>query len=281
MRGLLADQHPDLAALPLREFASGWDNLIYRLGDALCVRLPRRQLGADLVVHEQTWLPRLAPSLPLPVPAPLRTGEPGRRYPWRWSICPWLPGEPAATSAPRDPFASADRLGAFSAALHRPAPTDAPRNAFRGGPLQSRNAALDRRVEQLGAAIDAAAVRALWARCLALPHWSKAPVWLHGDLHPANLLVHEGVLSAVIDLGDISAGDPATDLAIAWMLFEPSARQRFRSAAGDVDDATWGRAQGWALQLALAFMADSADEPVLRRIGEATLDTALGDDGAA
>ncbi len=62
VRGLLADQHPELAALPLREFASGWDNVIYRLGDAHCVRLPHRQLGADLVAHEQTWLPRLAPS---------------------------------------------------------------------------------------------------------------------------------------------------------------------------------------------------------------------------
>ena len=48
VRGLLADQHPDLAALPLRKLAEGWDNVIFRLGDALCVRLPRRQLGAEV-----------------------------------------------------------------------------------------------------------------------------------------------------------------------------------------------------------------------------------------
>jgi aminoglycoside phosphotransferase (APT) family kinase protein len=87
VRSLLTAQHADLADLPLRQFASGWDNVIYRLGDAYSVRLPRRQLGADLVAHEQRWLPQLAPRLPLPVPVPVRTGEPGLGYPWHWSIC--------------------------------------------------------------------------------------------------------------------------------------------------------------------------------------------------
>jgi aminoglycoside phosphotransferase (APT) family kinase protein len=280
VRGLLADQHPELAALPLRKIASGWDNVIYRLGDAHCVRLPRRQLGADLVVHEQTWLPRLAASLPLPVPTPLRTGEPGRGYPWRWSICPWFPGEPAAAAPPRDPLAAANKLGAFVTALHRPAPENAPTNRWRSCTLQARNALHEERVARLGGAIDAPAVAALWARCLALPEWSGSPVWLHGDLHPANLLVHEGALSAVIDFGDITSGDPATDLAVGWMLFDADARQHFRAAVENVDDATWGRARGWALQLALALLAGSADEPLLHRVGQTTLHAVLADVGA-
>jgi aminoglycoside phosphotransferase (APT) family kinase protein len=76
VRRLLADQHPDLAGLPLALVANGWDNAIFRLGDDLAVRLPRRQLGADLVVNEQRWLPELAPRLPLRVPVPLRVGSP-------------------------------------------------------------------------------------------------------------------------------------------------------------------------------------------------------------
>jgi aminoglycoside phosphotransferase (APT) family kinase protein len=39
---LLAAQQPDLAHLPIRVMAHGWDNLMYRLGDELAVRLPRR-----------------------------------------------------------------------------------------------------------------------------------------------------------------------------------------------------------------------------------------------
>ena len=88
---LLLDQHPDLAHLPLAALASGWDNAIFRLGDALTVRMPRRQLGAELIRHEQRWLPVLAPTLPLPTPCPLRVGRPALGYPWHWSICPWLP----------------------------------------------------------------------------------------------------------------------------------------------------------------------------------------------
>jgi aminoglycoside phosphotransferase (APT) family kinase protein len=279
VRALLTDQHPDLAQLPLREQASGWDNVIYRLGDALCVRLPRRQLGANLVVNEQTWLPRLAPTLPLPVPVPVRTGEPGRGYPWCWSICPWFAGQPAALLPPRDPVFAAGRLGAFVAALHQPAPRNAPLNEWRGGPLTSRSAVLLQRVAQLGDSIDAAAVLALAEQSLSLPTWAEAPVWLHGDLHPGNLLVHAGELKAVIDFGDITSGDPATDLAVAWMLFDAPTRERFRRAAGADDGATWGRARAWALQLALAFLAGSADDPLLQRVGETTLQAVLEDAG--
>lgn len=78
---LLAEQHPDLAGLPLRLAATGWDNATYRLGDDLAVRLPRIAAAAPLVANEQRWLPELAPRLPVPVPVPVRTGEPGQGYP--------------------------------------------------------------------------------------------------------------------------------------------------------------------------------------------------------
>ena len=45
--------------------------------------------------------------------------------------------------------------------------------------------------------------------------WQGPPVWLHGDLHPANVVVSDGTLSGVIDFGELCAGDPATDLAAA------------------------------------------------------------------
>lgn len=81
VRRLLADQHPDLAALPLTPVANGWDNAIFRLGADLAVRLPRRQLAADLVVNEQRWLPEvgLTPAAPGPGSAADRSAE--RRLP--------------------------------------------------------------------------------------------------------------------------------------------------------------------------------------------------------
>ena len=76
IRRLLRVQHPDLADLTLDHLDSGWDNVMYRLGLELTVRVPRRQIAAQLLVNEQTWLPTLATRLPIPIPAPIRLGEP-------------------------------------------------------------------------------------------------------------------------------------------------------------------------------------------------------------
>src|ERR1700722_19998085 len=101
---LVRSQFPQWAELPVHpvmETAVGWDNSLFRLGDDLVARLPRRQLSADLVAKEQRWLPVLAPALSLPVPSPLGHGAPGHGYPWGWSVCPWLPGEMAFTAVER------------------------------------------------------------------------------------------------------------------------------------------------------------------------------------
>jgi len=279
VRALLDEQMPDLAPLRLRLVANGWDNAIFRLGDDLVVRLPRRALAADLVGHEQRWLPALAAVLPLPIPAPARAGvaSPSLGYPWRWSVCPWLPGAVALGAAIDDPLDAARTLGRFVAALHRPAPDDAPRNPFRGIPLAHRAARLHEGVERLGAQLtDSAEVLDAWDALVDTPPWTRPPVWLHGDLHPANVLVDHGRVSAVIDFGDLASGDPATDLAIAWMLFDdPDARVAFRRAAGAVDDDTWTRARGWALALGVAILAGSADNDAFTRLGHATVSAAV------
>src|SRR3984957_6125130 len=96
VRRLLAAQPPDLARLPVEFLANGWDNELYRVGDELVARLPRRAPGAQIIKNEQRWLPGLAARLPLPVPYPERTGVPGCGYPYSWSVVPYLPGVPAA-----------------------------------------------------------------------------------------------------------------------------------------------------------------------------------------
>ena len=88
LRALLRDQHADLAQLPIRLLDAGWDNVMLRIGDDLLARLPRRAIAEALLKNEQAWLPRLAPNLPLPIPAPMRTGMPGAGYPFVWSILP-------------------------------------------------------------------------------------------------------------------------------------------------------------------------------------------------
>ncbi|WP_226925311.1 aminoglycoside phosphotransferase family protein [Georgenia thermotolerans] len=271
VRRLLAAQHPDLADLPLRLVASGWDNVIYRLGDDIAVRLPRRAAAAGLIEHEQRWLPVLAPRLPVAVPAPVRRGVPGHGYPWAWTVTRWMAGTTAAEAPPGERRALAEPLAAFVTALHRPAPADAPLNPVRGVPLPTRHDAVVGRLTG-GLVPQAERAAALWAELSATPAWAGPALWLHGDLHPANLVVADGALAAVLDFGDLTAGDPATDLAAAWLTFDAAGRERFVRALGDAyDAATWRRARGWALALATALIAHSDDAPVLRAVGDHAL----------
>lgn len=90
-------------------------------------------------------------------------------------------------------------------------------------------------------------------QALAAPEWSGAPVWVHGDLMPANLLLSDGRLTGVLDWGGAGIGDPAIDLAVAWNTLSASVRDAFRSQFG-VDDATWARGRGWALWTGLVAL---------------------------
>lgn len=265
VRRLLAAQHPELADLPLDVLTEGWDNVLVRCGDDLVARLPRRGAAARLVVHEQRWLPELAPRLPLPVPVPTHAGVPGEGYPWHWSVVPWFDGEPLAHRPPDDWAASAEALGTFLAALHQPAPLSAPDNPFRGTPLAPRTERLRSGLDALAGsiAVERGAVERAWEQLVDAPAAQEPPLWLHGDLHPLNVLVHRGRLAAIIDFGDMTAGDRATDLAAAWLLLPVSVRPHFRRAAGlsrPIDDATWMRAQAWALALGVAYL--SGDPPL-------------------
>ncbi len=94
VRSLLREQHPDLAQLALREVDGGWDNRMWRVGEDLAVRLPRTPRAPSLLRTEQRWLPSVTAGLPLPVPVPLRVGEPTELFPWTWSVTRWVDGEP-------------------------------------------------------------------------------------------------------------------------------------------------------------------------------------------
>lgn len=274
---LLHAQCPQLADQPVRVVGNGWDNTIARVGDAWMARLPRRAAAADLIVNEQRWLPLLAPSLPLAVPVPWFCGQPSELFPWSWSVCRWLPGDSAADKPPADLGAAARTLAAFVRELHQPGPADAPLNPFRGVALQERAAAVQERVQRLAAVVDGPRVLALWERLHVTPAWDGPPLWLHGDLHPSNMLTDGGRLSAVIDFGDICVGDPATDLALAWMMFPTAERSVFRADAG-VDDDTWQRAAGWALNLSLAYLT-ADDTTSIPAIGRTTLAAVLDEFG--
>lgn len=272
VRALLRTAAPQLADLPLSLFAEGWDNAMWRLGADLVVRLPRRALAVPLITNEQRALPEIGPALAalgIRTPIPVLAGAPNDVFPRPWSVTPWIDGTNALTSSRIENSSWAPRLAEALRALHAPASDDAPVNPVRGRELTTRDGAMRPRLEALS---TPSALREAWAEGLAATP-SVERVWIHGDLHPGNILVHEGSLTALIDFGDVSIGDPACDLASAWMLFDASGREAFRAATRSrYDDATWVRARAWAAYIALVLLTQSDDRPDHLTVGQSTAD---------
>lgn len=251
---LLAQQHPNLAMLPLRASESGFDNMMFRLGESFAVRLPRSASAARLLENEQRWLLTLSDRLPLQIPVPLRVGRAGLGFPWRWSVVPWLVGATAEIS----PVAAseAERLAAFLRALHVPAPAAAPRNPDRAVPLAARAAAIGYRMLRLAHSTDLIThrIQDAWDEALDVAIDTE-PTWIHGDLHARNVLTLEGTITGVIDWGDMTCGDPAIDLACLWMLLpDEPAREAAIRAYESTSNALWVRARGWAILFGIMLL---------------------------
>jgi aminoglycoside phosphotransferase (APT) family kinase protein len=276
VRRLVCGQFPHLADREIAPLVTaGTDNAIYRLGDDLAVRLPLRESAAPQIAREQRWLPHLAPHLPLTIPEPLWAGVAAEGYPWPWSIRRWLDGRDAAHAGVPNRLQAAKDLGGFLTALRaidaRGGPPAGRANHGRGLPL----ARLDKRVRgdlaRLGGEIDVGPPLSAWDEALSAPAWSGPGAWLHGDLHPSNLLVRDGRIVAVLDFGLLGVGDPAADLFVGWSLLDAPARAVFRDAAA-ADDAMWKRGRGWAVfnaVIALAFYLKT--NPVLYQMARRTL----------
>ncbi|MFF4759413.1 aminoglycoside phosphotransferase family protein [Streptomyces sp. NPDC001292] len=250
VRRLIAAQFPRWTGLSVRRIGSaGTSNVMYRLGQDMVVRLPRTAGAAEDVEKEHTWLPRLAPSLPLTVPVPLGKGAAAEGFPWPWSVYRWIDGEIPAVGAVAEPRRLATDLARFVTALHRIDPADGP-PSYRSEPLAARDAATRAAIAAVHGAVDPHAAEAVWEEALRVPEPTGPPVWIHADLQPGNMLLARNRLCAVIDFGCLGLGDPAVDLLAAWYVVPDTARPLFRAALM-VDDAAWARGRGWALSVAL------------------------------
>jgi len=252
----------------------------------LVVRMQRMDNSPDLQLKERRWLPVLAPRLPLPIPTPVRRGMPSERFPKLWTVMTWVEGTPLdhATIARSDH--AADMLAAFLQALHVQAPTDAPgATDFGTHPKDSRGG-----FEHFLGAVDLGAfgsaeddIRAVWDDAVATPEWPGPRVWVHGDLHPANVVIADGTLAGIVDFGALFAGDPAWDLGAAWLLLPEGSASRFFDSYGQADEATVRRARGLAAMkcLFLMLMGQNGDrglpggKPNWGPVGRSALDRVL------
>jgi aminoglycoside phosphotransferase (APT) family kinase protein len=280
---LILEQFPEWSHEVVGQIeTNGTVNAIYRIGAARTARFPLRNSDPGLVAaelrRESMAMRELLKVCPFPAPIPIALGRPGHGYPLPWAVQSWLPGEVATPGgcARSEEFAEdiADLVGALSSA-----PSRGRRFAGsgRGGDLADSDSWMNTCFDESRDLLDVRPLRALWARFRVLPR-IQSDLMTHGDLIPANLLVHDGRLAGVLDTGGFSPADPALDLVAAWHMFDVDGRSVFRDALS-IGLTEWQRGAAWAFQQAMGLVwYYRTSNPGMAQLGRSTLTRILNDD---
>ena len=259
IRRLIYEQCPEYSGKSIQIVGAGWDNYIYRLGNDLALRLPRRKEAIGLIQHEQRWLPKIQKLIDIPIPAPVFKGKASEYYNSIWSIIPWFEGRTA--NLEKLDASELLRLVENLRRLHIPATDDAPDNPLRGVPLIQRKEVVEERLEILSHKTEliTSEVYEIWNNALdAEVHVEER--WIHGDLHSRNIIVNNGKITALIDWGDMTIGDVATDLACLWMLIDDNAFRKLCLDVYEADDALRRRSAGWAVFYGAVLLATGLED---------------------
>jgi aminoglycoside phosphotransferase (APT) family kinase protein len=282
-RRLLA-QFPELEVGELRLLAYGWDYTVWAVDDRYAFRFPRRQIGIEGTEREIAVLPRLAPLLPLPVPAPLFVGGATEEYPWPFFGSALLAGRETADAGLDDDgrVAVALQLAGFLRTLHAveldlELPVDVNRRADMSYRVPIARETLAQ-LEGLGAWQQPAGLAVLLDSAERLPVGEPLAV-VHGDLHFRQVLVDDRRVTGIIDWVDVCRSDPAIDLSLVWSFLPAERRARFLDAYGPVTDEQLERARVLAFSLcaALACNAHAEGLAAVEREALAGLERALDD----
>ena len=289
VRGLLAEQFPDLDAGSARLLGEGFDNSVWAVEETWAFRFPRRAVAVRLVDRELSVLPKVGQLLPIPVPTPTFRGRESDLFPRPFFGHRILLGVEPADARLTD--IDRVRLGAaiarFLQVLHAPETRDVV-DAERSLPLDpNRRADMPFRIAKTREWLDrladlpsesrAEAERIIGDAEQLAP--SSAEALVHGDLHTRHVLVDQGELSGVIDWGDVCVGDPAIDLPFFWSFVPPEARDGVLEHYGPIDDAARMRARVLAIMLCavLTLYARHEGRPLLERESLAGLERTLVD----
>ena len=258
----------------LRKLAEGWDHGVWVVDERYVFRFPRRQVAIPGFEREFTVLPKLSPSLPLPVPLPAFAGKPTDEFRWPFFGAELIPGVEAGVAELRDEarIGVGLELAAFLRALHA-VELDAPLPLDPNGRTDmAKRVGLAREdlaeLERLGLWRTPPELDRLLEEALQLPP-PESPALVHGDLHFRHLLVDGRGASGVIDWGDVCLADPAIDLPLLWSFVPPQGRPAFLDAYGPVNENQLRLSRLLSVQLCavLAHYGHSETQPEILRAG--------------
>ncbi|MFA8450261.1 MAG: phosphotransferase [Bacteroidales bacterium] len=250
VKRLIDEQFSNCSDLDINYLCSGWDNENYLLGSDYVVRLPRRMSSTRLILNEIRCLNLLKDSLSINTPFPILEGKPSDEYSEKWVIYPFFEGNTVINSDLNN--SQAECFAMFLKELHSFSIVNAPNNPYRSIPLREKSDLVEKGFKVLfeNKLFDIKKIERIWNKAVLLNLDKKCLI--HGDLHSKNIIEKNGNIIAVIDWGDITLGDPATDLACLWMLFEKDSRQIIFNNYG-IDNSLFYRSMGWAIFFGVVF----------------------------
>lgn len=287
VRELVDQQFPAWRHLPISRPASqGTDNALFRIGDELVARFPLR-LGDEEAIRsslraEAQAARELSGCTRFPTPEPVAFGEPGAGYPLPWSVQTWLHGAVVTDQDPGDSMTFALDVAEFIRGV-RAVETQGRTfdgNGRGGDDLRDHDAWMQTCFQESEGLLDVPRLRAIWSELRELPRGTADDVMNHGDLIPGNVLVADGRLAGVLDVGGLGAADPALDLVAAWHLLEDAPRRALRDAL-DSDELQWQRGKAWAFQQSMGVVWYYVrSNPAMSNMGKRTLDRIMADTSA-
>ncbi|PJN54325.1 hypothetical protein PAEVO_10460 [Paenibacillus sp. GM2FR] len=268
VRLLLTRQFPQLSALPIQEIGNGWDNTVYRVGDAYVFRFPRRGIAISLLNTEAKILPKLEHYITVPYAKPLFFGKESEDFPAPFLGYTYLPGKFPIGISDEMRMLSASTLAHFLKNLHA-FPVELAQQA---GVLSDQRNLTDiagrkekmlNLLSSLTLYITQAELNEIadYLRGIQLERARHRHVLIHGDLHFKNMLVDDaGKLSGIIDWGDVNIGHPACDLSIVYSFLPPASREDFYDIYGEVDDETKILARMIAVYIPMLIFMQAIDD---------------------
>jgi aminoglycoside phosphotransferase (APT) family kinase protein len=190
----------------------------------------------------------------------------------------WLPGVVATDEDPGESVAFAHDLAELIDGVRAIATRGRTFSGKgRGGDLRAHDAWMEICFGHSEQLLDVPRLRRTWAVMRELPRTAAGDVMTHGDLIPGNVLVSDGRLAGIIDVGGLGPADPALDLVGAWHLLEAGRRLMLHDDLG-CDDLEWERGKAWAFEQAMgAVWYYVESNPAMSRMGQRTLERIMAD----
>jgi aminoglycoside phosphotransferase (APT) family kinase protein len=243
---LIESQFQDLIPADIEIIDYGFDNTVMKVNKDWVFRFPRREIAVRLLETEGKLLPLLEESGPgLQIPVPVYYGKPSPQYKWPCLGYHFVKGIiPSQSDSVAREGESAIKMARFLKKLHRTSVTEAEK---RGVPydelsrldVEKRHPILDKNTKEIKELNLFHKVGKLDQYLQSLPKKGlpEETTLVHGDLHFKNIVVNkEGVLSGVLDWGDVHLGHRAIDLNLIYSFLTPKGRAQFLKEYGEVEE---------------------------------------------